>query len=265
MDNLNSVTSCFKNSFEFYKWSDLKISLLITINSFVKSWQTLLKNFQSLYLFLIFLYSIEYIKDVFKINLNLFFKFFILFIPSIFFFFLILLLSRPSVNIKDNSYLVKNLKKFPSFCLNIILIAFMFVPHLIRNYLCCSFLRLFIFALFVILAPLIITASLFQLDSDGNFGNIFTSIINSFKMVFYYYPLFFSIGLIGLFGYGFFKTIQLPTIIFKKSPYIINILTNFVLGSLEFIILSAASIIFISLITTFYLKIKHANHKLFFK
>ena len=85
------------------------------------------------------------------------------------------------------------------------------------------------------------------------------------KLLFKYYPLFFSIGLIGLFGYGFFKTIQLPTIIFKKSPYIINILTNFVLGSLEFIILSTASIIFISLITTFYLKIKHKNHKLFFK
>jgi len=267
MNQLNNLTSSWKKSFDFFKWSDLKISLFITLNTFIRTSKILFKNFKHVLCFFFLLYLLNNINNSFNIFPYIWIKFTFLFISFIVFFFIILLTIRPSTDVKNTEYYLNNFKKLPGFVATISIIAFIFTPKFLSvyfTYMNFFIINVLIFILILILTPLLVTASLFFLDSEGTIKDIFKAILNSLKMMFFSYPIFLVLGITSMAAYKLCLTIQ-PKMISISTLFYIQIIFNLILTGIEFILFTTISILFLSLISTFYLKIKHNNHKRFFK
>jgi len=244
----------WKESLSIFKPANFKLFVLITIKSVWETYKILFKYFWWL---IILLVTVQFYKTALGML--------ILFGVPLLLVYLILLIARPSVGLKNWAYFGNYILYIIPFLIMVAIlfsyyegvyfnrpsgltpfvslsqiITFVFPVQfqsiLQRDYR-LNFLTFFMF-LQVLLSPFIILFNLFYLDSDKSFRSIIFSFIRSLKMVLYNYPAFLIMWTVFLslwyllmsilfkyFTYNVVFTIQLITFVFLV-PLLICIFTN---------------------------------------
>jgi len=185
----------WKESLLIFKPANFKLFLMVTIKSIVETYKILLKNFWWL---LGLLFLLGYVRNFafFGRSLN-FLQIIISVFFGVLFFYVIILATRSSVELKGWSYFKKYLLvRFP-YAIFLVGFSILFNQWMIEKFLfapACLELFLFPFMLnvivisFLLFSPLVIFFTLFLLDSENDFNAIWRSFIRALKMVIATYP-----------------------------------------------------------------------------
>ncbi len=249
-----NVFSTWRRSLEFFQARSLKLFFLVSLKTYVRSLLFLLRYFWHLIFFVLGVHLCGYFESTF---LYLFLNF------SLFFVFLLVL--RPSLENKSFMYFVNYLQKIGGFIIvNCSIVFFFLIYPFFANYLNFTsyFLKLSYFLFFGILIPATIVASLLFLEVRQSFKNIYFSVYRAFKMIFLFYPAFLILGLIGL-------CLNMTVIRYLSTLNILSFsvktgMLDLFFESLKFIAVNLLRFFFLSVMTMYYLKIKHANYKQLF-
>ncbi len=119
-------------------------------------------------------------------------------------------------------------------------------------------------SLSLLLLPYLSLTSFFLLDSEGRLKNIVHSMTRGLKAIIYYLP---ACAIFGAFGILAFELVGPLSIVHGIAGWF-GVFDHFIVILLlnigEFIIRSLFRLFFLSIMTNYYLKIKHGNYALFF-
>ncbi len=257
---LHEIMMTWKDSIKHLAWSELKNLLLVSLKSFISGGKLLLKYFWwFIILDLGLIYPIKnslFVKP-FLLTPYIIFIFLAYFMFSYVLFFLTYAVLRPSLERKDLLYFKTYLKKIVSYAfllfmlfiavmilLSIIIILLQFFGGSTLIIVFQEFFKLLVFWLMGLIL-------LFYLDSKAGISNFCLSVLRTIKVIIYFFPFFLILSL-------FIAPVEL----FSQSLLLsFNLLT---LILFEIIILPIR-FFFSSVLVNYYVKIKHTQHKLFFK
>lgn len=244
-----TLISKWAESIQTFKPANLKIFILASLNTVIRSLGIIVKNLWWMILFVLVplalsstkLFFLQFIPGVgLWVTFYKYVLLFVGFLPAAFLTFFIFLTVRPSVENKNIYYFMRYSKYFIFFLL------IFFLQALASRY---FFHILYIFPFFWII-------SFFFLDSKGKFVSIFSSIFNGFKAAVFYLPMLF---ILGLFNWG--RAILSNKLLFLTQY---DLLISKILGFGAFVIIGLLmELLLISFLSVYYTKIKHSDFKFF--
>ncbi len=237
-------------SVQIFKPSNLKLFLLGSLNTFIKSLTILLKNSWWIAIFLLIpfllsfslLFFLKFIPVVgYWIKLYNLLVSLLGFLPFVFLTFFIFLTVRSSVEKKDIRYFMSFLNSFWLFLILALLqIGFvMYVPIVAK------------------LFPMLWISVLFFLDSKRKFNSLYYSILNGVRSLVFYFPVFIVLGLFNLGCISFSEyLLDFGTIFSGSSSSVIGYI-------LLIIVCFLIELLFISFLNVYYIKIRHKDFHFF--
>lgn len=251
-------------SLRLLKWSELKLFILATLNNFRRTMLLVLKNFWWLVLAIVLIsipraYVCPCCVPLIAIPSTLGYS-----LAITFFYFFCLLASRASIETKDKQYFFRYLPKYPALLLYLIIgmlpiflfhwqpVLPSFISKLISNFiLICMFFSAMFFA-----------------DTKSSISSFFISIINGLKMGFFFLPAVLITLIPPFLIISYTKKLEALEILSRHLSFLSGAGSGaglVIAPVLLTFLMLISSIIDFSLISIFYLKIKHSYYKLFFK
>jgi hypothetical protein len=242
----NSIASLWKEATQFFLWENLKILILVVLNTFIRTVRLVVKK-------LWWLFFVILMAQYFNFTC-------IYYLLTTLLLFLMILLVRPSVGLKNKEYFFRCAKYFFGYLVVLFFVGFLFVFYqkgFFVFHLPINYLRQF----FYVPLSFVIIPTFFCLDGRGSLVNVFNSIFKSLKFLVLFFPI---TGLILLWEilaiYLFVDFLSL-----RSTPGI-----DFVqyYSQAKWIFLFFIRYLFLLLYASFlsviYIKIKYNHYKLFF-
>ncbi|MBY0352802.1 hypothetical protein K2W90_00380 [Candidatus Babeliales bacterium] len=235
------VKSHWKESFDFFKWQNLRLMMLASLNNFRRALVIFAKELWG-FVFLLFCFQVLdinvllfHIRD--QLGIINFLAVNCLKIATVVGFFFFLLSVRPSVELKDRSYFLKYLPRVWGAAL----LALVTPAYAL---------------------PFLVVSVLFFIDLRDNAPSLLLAVKNSFKFCFHFFPSILGLTLFSLIPFYIFSVnikeriattlVHMPAAIYLVLPTV-----TFLFGVMFKALL-------ISLCVMYYIKVKHAHHRLFF-
>ncbi|MFH1643720.1 MAG: hypothetical protein ABIA74_00910 [bacterium] len=264
---LKFVLNKWLESLTFFKWNNLSLLFLASLNAFKRSFLIILKYF---WWFGLFLFAFDYVIESFFamdpfesfLSVSLLILRYLFFMLFSFFAFMVV---RASVERKDFRYFIKYIHRIGGFLL---IPFFIYAVGLSALYLITYiwgggdylqslpysmydswFLTIVLFILLSLTFATAVFSSYFFFDFSNGLSSVFLSIKNGCKFIFYFFPISFIFGAISTAALILFMRpleLEFWSIVMYFSYYI-------------------GIILYLSISSIIYFKIKHSNYSLFFK
>lgn len=238
----DEVRSYWKESFDFFKWQNLRLMILASLNNFRRAAGIFAKE---LWFFVVILFCLQafeilnalifHIKDswtgvdfLVPIYLN---------IGSILGFFFFLLAVRPAVERKDGAYFLKYMLRF----LGVLFFALALPAYLL---------------------PLQVVSILFLVDLPISFSSFFSAIKNGVVFCIYFLPAIVALSVCSLVPWYLFSITLSEHILVASMVKPIALVVALPIASFLFGVVFKA--LLIAVCVMYYIKVKHAHHRLFF-
>ena len=243
---LRWLFALWKESCIFFAWENIKLFFLVSLNTFLRSLFLTVRDFWWL---LLIIFAARQLGSVIIRD-------FLVVLMS----FAYLLIVRPSIEKKGFHYYMRYLKKFPLyFFMALSVIALVFVPCKVA----ATILNLpFNYPGSLVHGPFsfVFIAGLFFLDRQTSLKNSFISLVSSWRFCLYFFPVMATI-FVGEYV-AVYYTIDVPFFYVAAQTQISVSLFATQIGL--FVLRHLLILLLFSLLTAFYVRVKHRHHALFF-
>lgn len=244
---LSSLTTLWKESVAFFAWKNVRLFMLATLNTSVRSAGIVVRDFWWILLGLLIarLSGIAIVTDILALTMS----------------FCYLLIVRPSIEMKNAAYYVKYARQSAFYFFMVLaVIATIFVPFKLASGIFGVVSR---YPGSLIHGPfsIVFIAGLFLLDSKPNLSSVAQALLSALQFVVYCAPV---MSLVLLLEYiAVYYTIDVPFAYFASGNAFFP-LNTIVVQSALFILRHFLVLLLFSALSVFYVRVKHKHHKLFF-